>query len=125
MRKMNKRIGFLALLTALTSSAAQASDVEIVAVDVAKGAPGSYHFQVTLKHADTGWGHYADRWQVVDEKGAVYDTRTLHHPHVNEQPFRRGLSGVSIPAGVSSVWIQAGCNQTGISQQRYRVELPK
>ena len=100
-----------------------ASDVNIVDVSVQKNGAGSYSFQVSLKHADTGWKHYADVWKVVSKDGKIYGTRVLQHPHVNEQPFRRGLSNVSIPAGVQEVWIEAGCNQSGITAKRYRVKL--
>ena len=47
---------------------------------------------VTLKHDDSGWEHYADLWQVVSESGQVLGTRTLLHPHVEEQPFTRDLT---------------------------------
>jgi hypothetical protein len=33
--------------------------------------------------------------------------RVLGHPHVNEQPFTRSLSGVQIPKGTAQVQIQA------------------
>jgi hypothetical protein len=33
--------------------------------------------------------------------------RVLGHPHVNEQPFTRSLSGVQIPDGTTQVQIQA------------------
>ena len=68
---------------------------------------GGWRFDVTVQHADTGWDHYADAWRVVGPDGTVYGTRTLYHPHVDEQPFTRSLSGVSIPAGVTSVTIES------------------
>lgn len=67
----------------------------------------AWRFDVTVRHADTGWSHYADAWRVVGPDGSVYGTRTLYHPHVDEQPFTRSLSGVSIPAGITSVTIEA------------------
>lgn len=74
---------------------------------------GSWRFDVTLKHADTGWDHYADAWRVVGPDGTVYGTRTLHHPHVDEQPFTRSLTGVRIPAGVTTVKIESHDNVHG------------
>jgi len=62
---------------------------------------------VTLRHADEGWEHYADRWEVLSLDGKVLATRTLFHPHVNEQPFTRSLSGVSVPAGTPAVRIRS------------------
>ena len=47
--------------------------------------------------ADSGWDHYANRWEVLEPEGQVIATRTLLHPHVDEQPFTRSLSGIHIP----------------------------
>ncbi len=79
----------------------------MVAVEVVQAADGSYRFDVMVLHADTGWSHYADRWEVVAPGGTVLGTRVLHHPHVGEQPFTRSLGGVRIPEGVTSVAVRA------------------
>jgi hypothetical protein len=55
---------------------------------------GTYRFDVTVRHADTGWDHYADAWEILAPDGAVLGIRTLLHPHVDEQPFTRSLTGV-------------------------------
>ena len=44
-------------------------------------------------HPDTGWDDYADGWRVLDMDGNELGMRVLHHPHVDEQPFTRSLSG--------------------------------
>ena len=67
----------------------------------------TWQFDVTLEHGDTGWDDYADGWRVLDGNGKELGVRVLAHPHVNEQPFTRSLSGVSIPADVTEVGIQA------------------
>ena len=69
-----------------------------------------YDIAVTLRHSDTGWDHYANEW-VVEVDGEIIGTRTLHHPHVDEQPFTRSLRDVRIPADATSVKIYAKCNQ--------------
>ena len=74
-----------------------------------------YDVIVTLKHADTGWDHYADEW-VVEVDGEIIATRTLHHPHVDEQPFTRSLRNVNIPRDAKSVKIYAKCNKEHRSQ---------
>ncbi|MEL0114373.1 MAG: hypothetical protein VW835_21805, partial [Rickettsiales bacterium] len=51
--------------------------------------------------------HYANKWDVVAPDGTVLGTRTLYHPHVEEQPFTRSLYGVRIPDGVTSVIVRA------------------
>lgn len=66
----------------------------------------AWRIDVALRHADTGWDHYADAWRVVAADGTVLGTRVLYHPHVEEQPFTRGLDGVSIPADVHRVYVE-------------------
>ena len=68
-------------------------------IDVTVAGDGPYTFSVTVSSPDTGWDKYADEWRIVDEQGATVGVRELTHPHVDEQPFTRSLSGVSVPAG--------------------------
>lgn len=64
-------------------------------------------FTVTVRHADSGWEHYARAWIVRTPDGRVLATRTLLHPHVDEQPFTRSLSGITIAPHISEVIIEA------------------
>lgn len=96
----------LSLLIALTISPAFAGEVDVVDAQAVKAGDGSYRFDVTLRHADEGWEHYADAWDVVAPDGKILATRVLYHPHVDEQPFTRSLSGVQIPAGTTHVTIR-------------------
>jgi hypothetical protein len=68
---------------------------------------GTWGFDVTVQHEDSGWEHYADRWEVLTSEGQVLATRVLTHPHVNEQPFTRSQSGIVIPEGVTQVQVRA------------------
>jgi hypothetical protein len=83
----------------------------------------SWTVSVTLQHADTGWDHYADGWRVVTADGKVLGHRTLYHPHVNEQPFTRNLSGITIPAGVNRVFVEAHDKVHGWNTERLEVNL--
>ncbi len=65
----------------------------------------------------------ADAWRVVDSEGEVLGTRVLAHPHENEQPFTRSLGGVTVPAGVTSVWIEAKDSVHGWNAERFEVVL--
>jgi hypothetical protein len=85
---------------------------------------GSWRVEVTLRHADTGWDHYADGWRVVDGQGKVLGHRTLYHPHVHEQPFTRSHR-VSIPEGLTQVFVEAHDKVHGWSEQRLAVDLSK
>lgn len=80
-------------------------------------------FNVTVQHADTGWDHYANEWQVLAPDGSVLGTRVLYHPHVDEQPFTRSLSGVKIPTGVSWVTIRARDSVHGYGGVEKKVKI--
>ncbi|HHJ34828.1 MAG TPA: hypothetical protein ENJ87_03590 [Gammaproteobacteria bacterium] len=107
------------------TGSALANEVEIIGVDLDKTADDKWSVNVTLQHTDTGWDHYADNWRVVDEKGKVLGDRVLHHPHVGEQPFTRGLSAVTIPADNHIVYIEAHDKVHGWSPVRLRVDMAK
>jgi hypothetical protein len=84
-----------------------AGEVDVVAAEVRCSAERTCAFRATLRHDDTGWEHYADRWEVLAPDGELLATRTLRHPHVDEQPFTRALHGVLLPAGLEAVRIRA------------------
>jgi hypothetical protein len=106
----------------LISNIARAGDVEIQNVYLQQQG-SSWRADVTLKHADTGWEHYADAWRLVDASGKLIGTRVLYHPHVNEQPFTRSLANIKIPAGTDIIFVEAHDKQHGWSPQRVRVDL--
>ena len=110
------------VVTAVGLSAARAGDVEIIDATARKDANG-YRFSVTLKHGDTGWDHYADLWAVYTPDGRLLGERVLAHPHVNEQPFTRSLSGVEVPDDLNSVIIRARDSVHGVSPQEFQVNL--
>ena len=62
---------------------------------------------MTVSHADEGWAHYADLWQLEAPDGTALAKRILAHPHENEQPFTRSLSGVNIPDSLAKVLVRA------------------
>lgn len=90
-----------------TASNLWADGADVVGVKIRRSAPQTYVFDVTVRHADTGWDHYADQWEVLSPDETVLGTRVLYHPHVDEQPFTRSLSGVKIPSQVKQVTIRA------------------
>jgi hypothetical protein len=92
---------------ALACQAAQAGEAAVVDAALTPSGDGTWRIEVTVAHADAGWDHYADGWQVLAPDGTVLGTRTLLHPHETEQPFTRSLSGIAIPAGVVEVTVQA------------------
>ncbi|GAB4373697.1 MAG: hypothetical protein Kow00114_35800 [Kiloniellaceae bacterium] len=113
----------LALL--LPPAAAQAGEADVVAAEAARESDGTWRFRVTVRHADEGWNHYADRWQVETPEGRVLGTRVLLHPHETEQPFTRALGGVVVPEGVTEVVIRAHDSVHGDGGRTYRLTLPR
>ena len=112
------------MLLALLAGPLAAGEVRILDAELSPQADGRWRAAVTLRHADTGWEHYADAWRVVGPHGRVLAERTLHHPHVDEQPFTRALRDIDIPARARAVHIEARDIVHGWSPQRLRVELP-
>ncbi len=107
------------------SNTAFAGDVEIVNARFRYSGGDDWSVDVTLRHADSGWDHYADAWRVVAGDGTVLGTRTLYHPHETEQPFTRSLGGVAIPAVMTTVYVEAHDKVHGWSAQRVQVNLDK
>jgi len=95
--------------------------VEAVALDKSGAA---WRVSVTLSHADTGWDHYADGWRIEDADGTVLGTRVLAHPHVTEQPFTRSLGGVTLPEGLTTIYVRAKDNLEGWADHTTAVALP-
>jgi hypothetical protein len=99
---------FIFVLTAILASfSAMAGEADVLDVKVTREAAGTYAFGVTVRHADAGWEHYADRWEVTGPDGAIYGTRVLAHPHDDEQPFTRSQGGIKIPDGIKQVSVRA------------------
>lgn len=115
----------LAVALAFAGVAARAGEADVVGAEAREIGDGVYRFQVTVRHADEGWDHYADAWQVVAPDGAVLATRVLAHPHVNEQPFTRNLSGVVIPDGIESVHVRARDSVHGHGGREIEVAVPR
>ena len=97
---------------------------DVVAVEVEGSPDGSHTFTVTVASADEGWAKYADEWTVQAEDGTVLGTRTLLHPHDDEQPFTRSLTGVQIPEGYSTVVVAARDSVDGYCGATLEVEVP-
>ncbi len=119
------KLVLVAGLAACWTMGALAGEVDVEAVEAEKQSNGTWRFSVTLKHDDTGWDHYANRWDVVGPDGTVYGSRVLAHPHVNEQPFTRSLSGVTIPDDVDVVNIRANDSVHEQGGREISITLPR
>lgn len=124
---MNRNI-WLALLTVFLSGSVLFGQVYAGEVEIVKTRfeyrTGSWHVSTTLRHGDTGWDHYADAWRVVTKQGEDLGTRTLFHPHEQEQPFTRSHT-VNIPSDTHIVYVEAHDKVHGWNKQRVKVDLRK
>lgn len=106
------------------------ANADVTFVRAVQEEGGSWTFHVTVRHPDTGWEDYADGWDVLLPGGEVAKpdpesdfTRTLLHPHVDEQPFTRSQSGIEIPEGVDEVRVRAHDLVDGWGGQEVVVDL--
>ena len=94
----------LFFLIFLSSSYANKADVLLAEANCFNH---SCSFEVTIKHGDEGWKHYANKFEILSLDRKILATRILYHPHVNEQPFRRSISNIKIPKQINKVIIRA------------------
>ncbi|HSH42532.1 MAG TPA: hypothetical protein VK973_10465 [Arenicellales bacterium] len=118
---MNRTLILLAGVLAPLSGA-QAGEADVLEANV--NCNGHCRFSVTVEHADEGWDHYADKWEILNPDGEVIAVRELAHPHVNEQPFTRSLGRVEIPADIRTVTIRAHDSVHGYGGRELAVDLP-
>jgi len=114
----------MVMMSVMVSGPVFAGEADVVDVELNRESPRVYRFDVTVSHSDTGWKHYADRWEVLAPDGSILGTRVLFHPHVDEQPFTRSLSGVEIPEGITSVRIRAHDSVHGHGGKEKKITLP-
>lgn len=98
---------------------------EVVEVQISPSGADTYRFDVTVRHADEGWDHYADRFEILTDDGAVLGTRVLYHPHENEQPFTRSLSGVELGRDLEQVQVRAHDSVHGYGEPPMSIAIPR
>ena len=113
----------LMFLLIINSGISMASEAKILDVKAELTSAQKFNFIVTVRHADTGWDHYANAWRIYTPEGELIGERVLYHPHVDEQPFTRNLLGIRIPQGLGEVVIKASCSKFGESKQGYTLKL--
>lgn len=121
MNMMHKFVFPLLMLPLL----ATAGEADVLAVDADCSAADVCSFSVRVRHADTGWTHYADAWEVLTLDGELLATRVLAHPHVNEQPFTRSLPSVPVPPEINEVIVRARDSVHGYGGRELRVPIQR
>lgn len=110
-------------LASCIGGTAYAGEADVVGGRITALGDGLYRIDATVKHADAGWDHYADRWDVLSPDGTVLGVRELAHPHVEEQPFTRSLT-LEIPAGISSITLRANDSIHGLGGETFKLQVP-
>lgn len=80
-------------------------------------------FSVTINHADEGWEHFANGWEIFTPQGELLGHQALAHPHVNERPFTRTVRNIKIPLSVDTVVLKARDTVHGVSDRKYVMRL--
>lgn len=119
-----KPIPLAAVVLLWSAAGSLAGEADVIAVTAHPRAPGVYDFDVTVRSHDTGWDHYADRLEAVAPDGRLLGTRALLHPHDDEQPFTRDISGVRVPTGIDRVTVRARYKPGGYDGATVTVTLP-
>ncbi len=96
------------VFSALLMASAQSAWADPAVIDNVRvtSEDGLWSFDVTISHGDTGWDDFVDAWRILDVDGNQIAIRELIHPHVDEQPLTRSLSGIELPDGATQVGIQ-------------------
>ena len=110
----------------LLAPGAGAGKADVIAATIEPSTDGRrFNLSVTLRHDDSGWDHYANRWEVVGPDGRVLATRTLYHPHVDEQPFTRSLANVDIPMPITWIKIRGHDLVHGLGGREVTLSVPR
>jgi hypothetical protein len=105
-------------------AAAEQKHPDVVAAKVTPRGGNRFDFDVTISSPYDTAQRYADGFRVVGPKSEIYGERKLLHDHAGEQPFTRDLYGVTIPAGVRAVIVEARDQNYGYGGRRLEVSLP-
>jgi len=95
----------LALIAALLPLPALGGQADVIDATATRSG-AEWRIEATVRHADEGWDHYANGFEIVAPDGTVLGTRVLFHPHVEEQPFTRSHT-LAIPEGVDAITVRA------------------
>lgn len=102
---------------------ASAGEADVVDGKITALGENRYRIDATVLHADEGWDHYANRWDVLAADGRVLGSRELAHPHENEQPFTRSLT-LSLPEGTTLIRLQANDSVHGLGGKILELTVP-
>ena len=114
---------FLILFLLLLQTSSYANKADVLSVKYHCNTNRICNFDVTIKHEDKGWKHYADAYEILTPDGKMIAKRVLYHPHVQEQPFTRNISDVAIPKEINRVIIRAHDSKHGYGGKEILLDL--
>jgi len=106
------------------STAAAFECPQVLAVEFVQMGPAVFNVSATIRSVDVADVSYADAWEIRTRDGEVLGVRVLTHPHANEQPFTRSLSGVEIPVEIAEVEVAAQDSAHGFCGEGLVVAVP-
>jgi hypothetical protein len=109
-------------LLPLGPSPASAGEADVVHAKARCNSDSICSFDVTVRHADIGWTHYANNFEVLGPDGQVLGERVLRHLHVHDQPFTRTLAGFYIDPAITRVTLRARDSEHGYGGKEFAVE---
>ena len=118
------RLAATAIALFFAISLAVAGEADILAAKALRSVDGTWTFEVTIRSNDRGPDSYCDRVEILAPTGGILGILHLAHPHIDEQPFTRQLSGVKISQGLlNSVLVRAHHNLHGYGGATVKVKL--
>ena len=129
---MNRFLGGITALVTIFTVGITAAEVQgaeqkypnVVEVKVQARGANHFNFDVTISSPYDSEQRYADAFRILSVDGQVYGERRLLHDHATEQPFTRDLYGVTIPAEIRMVVVQAHDQKYGYGGKTQSVVLP-
>ena len=97
---------------------------DVLKAQVRATGENTFNFDVTISSPYDTPARYADAFHVKTLSGEILGERILWHDHQHEQPFTRDLYGVTIPAEIKTVEIQARDQRYGYGGAAIQVALP-
>ena len=121
---MHRILAAAVLGTLAGIQAAAAGEPSVVSAVIERTGRDTYIVHASIRHADEGWSHYADKCDVLAPDGTVLSTRVLMHPHVDEQPFTRSQPEIVIAREITSVTVRAHDNIHGYGSKTVTIDVP-
>lgn len=110
--------------TAVATPTGEQRFPDVLTADIVRDDARSWTVSATISSPYDTTERYADAFRVLTPDGRELGVRVLTHPHQDEQPFTRSLSGVEIPVDVQTVVVQGRDLVHGWGGTTFTIVLP-